>query len=45
MEGVKIDPNFVQHFVRNVWLHAQEKQYFEERKKYNLKLSCVYFLR
>jgi len=34
MEGVKVDPNFVEHFVRNVWLHAQEKQYFEERKKW-----------
>ena len=33
MEGVKVDPNFVHHFVRNVWLHTQEKQYFEERKK------------
>lgn len=34
MSEERVDPNFVEHFVRNVWLHAQEKKYFEERKKW-----------
>lgn len=34
MEGQDVDPSFAQHFARRVWQFAQEKEYFEERRKY-----------